>query len=969
MNRYLLFLLLFLFVSCQSSAPIALVPDPELETEEPAAVENEVTEAAFSFMPDDVIPLDSKVKTGELPNGLKYYIRKNSEPQNRAELRMAVNAGSLQEDDDQKGIAHFVEHMLFNGTERFPKAELVDFLERTGMRFGADVNAYTSFDETVYMLTIPTDSTEILEKSFDVLEDWAGAALLDHEEIDKERGVVVEEWRRSTQNASGRMQKKILPVLLYESRYEHRLPIGDTTTVKNADYEAFERYYQDWYRPDLMAIVAVGDFEVERIEELIIEHFSGLENPDTPRQREDYDVPGHEETLYAIATDPEFPFSVIQTYYKRDAEEFKTVDQYRDLIVGRFFTTMLNQRLAEISREADPPFVSGLVSKGGFVRSSVFHSVGAQVQDDRILDGLEAVLIEAKRVREHGFTETELDRQKRRTLRGYLRAYNERENSSSAGYASEYVDHFLEDVPTPGIEYEYELVQKILPEITVDEINEIAADFVAPRNRVIIAQMPEKEGLFPPTEIELSSVFDKVENMAVEPWVDEVIDQPLLAELPTPGKITEQNTVEELSITEIVLENGIRVVMKPTDFKEDEIRFTASSPGGSSLASDDAYFNASNSSMLVNRSGVGPFDRNEIQKALAGKVVNVSPFIGEFSEGFRGLASPKDLETLFQLIHLYVTSSRIDSSALTTYQNQMEAYLPNRSSTPQGVFQDSLVALLYDNHPRRAVPTIDMIRNIDMEAAHNFYKDRFSDLGDFLFTFVGNLDVEEVSALAQTYLGSLPGGQREESWQDLGIRLPEGNLSLNVQKGLADQSQVIMIFHGPVEYNAATRHRLRSMVDVFNIKLRESLREELGGVYSVSAQPSLIERPEPSYQISVNFTCDPDRLEELVDAVFEQINILKDEGATEDEMGKIKEQQRRNRDTQKETNAFWVSQIGFRYTHEDEELLDILKYEEMVEAISSEDIKAAANLYFNDDRFIRAVLNPEAPTTDGGAGQ
>ncbi len=949
--------------SCSTSAPIETPAPTIVETTAPTPPAE-----TTAYAGDDVIPLDKNVITGTLPNGLTYYIRKNAEPSKRAELRLAVNAGSLQETDSQKGIAHFVEHMLFNGTERFPKAELVNFLERIGMRFGADVNAYTSFEETVYMLTVPTDSTELLEKSFDVLEDWAGAAVMNPEEIDKERGVVIEEWRRSTQNASGRIQKEILPVLLHESRYEQRLPIGDTTIIKNADYSEFENYYKTWYRPDLMAVIAVGDFDTDRIEALIKEHFSNLETPETPANRGEYGVPGHPETLYAIVTDPEYPFSTIETYYKRPAQEFETVDQYRDLIVGRFFTTMLNQRLAEIARRPSPPFVGASVSKGGFVRSSVFHSIGAQVQDDRALDGLEALLVEAKRVRDHGFTETELDRQKRQTLRAYLRAYNERENSSSSGYASEYVAHFLEGEPTPGIEYEYELVQQILPEITLAEINGIAADFVAPRNRVIIATMPEKEALFPPTEVELSSVFDKVEGMTVAPWVDEIVDQPLISELPVPGKVASREYNEDLDFTEVTLENGVRLVMKVTDFKEDEVRFSATSPGGISLVPDDEYFDASNASMLVSRSGVGPFDRNEIQKALTGKVVNVSPFISEYEEGFRGAASPNDLETMFQLIHLYVTASRVDSSALTTFQNQMEAYLPNRSSTPQGVFQDSLVALLYDNHPRRSVPTIEMIRDMDMAQSHAFYQDRFADISDFLFTFAGNFDVEEVTELAQTYIGSLHPLSRNEQWKDSGIRLPEGNLALDVRKGIANQSQVLLVFHGPIEYNREARHEVRSMVDIFNIKLRESLREEMGGVYSVNAQATVIEMPNPHYQISVNFTCDPERVDELVDAVFAQVAILKEEGPTQDEVDKIKEQQRRNRETQKETNSFWVSVLEFHYTHENEELLNILSFEEMIDALDADAVKDAANAYFVEERFIRAVLNPESAAS-GEAGQ
>ena len=960
MNRSVLLVVLLVGLSsCASQEPIIDPAGPDTSILS-VSEEHSDSLALLASVQDDQIPLDPLVKVDTLDNGLTYFIRANKEPQNRAELRLVVNAGSLLEEDDQLGVAHFVEHMLFNGTERFEKSELVDFLERTGMRFGADVNAYTSFDETVYMLTIPTDSADIFETSFDILEDWAAYATLDPEEIDKERGVVIEEWRRSTQNAGGRIQKQTLPVLLHESRYENRLPIGDTTILKNADYEVFERYYRDWYRPNLMAVVAVGDFDVDEVEQKIIAHFSSLTNPEEPIERTSFDVPGHEETLYAIVTDPEYPFSTVQTYYKRSAEEFETIDQYKNLIVGRFFTSMLNKRLAEISRRPEPPFVGASVSKGSLVRTSGFHSMGAQVQDDGVLSGLESLLVEAKRIRDHGFTATELDRQKRQTLRAYLRAFNEREKTSSESHASEYVSLFLEGVPAPGIEYEYELVQEILPGLTVDQINALASEFLATRNRVIIVTMPEKEGLFPPTEIELSSIFDKVETMTVEPWVDETNDQPLLADVPSPGLISETKEIEELGITEITLENGIRIAMKSTDFKEDEIRFVASSPGGSSLATDDAYFAASNASMLVGRSGVGTFDVNELQKALADKVVGASPYISEFSEGFRGAASPDDIEVLFQLIHLYVTQSRVDSSALTTFQNQLRAYIPNRASTPQGVFGDSLIAFLYGDHPRMQFPTLEMVESLDIEAAHAFYEDRFADMSDFVFTFVGNLEVEALSELAQTYLGNLPSSNRDETWLDSTPRLPEGDLTLVVRKGLADQAQVSLTFHGPIEYNRINRHRMRSLVDVLNIKLREELREELGGVYSVNARSSVNNLPEPTYQVDVSFGCDPERVNELVDAVIGQVKVLKEEGATEEEIGKIKEQQRRGRETQKETNAFWVSVIDFYNTHPEEDIMDVLTYEEMIESITTEDVKNMASKAFVEDRLIKAVLLPES---------
>jgi zinc protease len=955
------FLLLLLVVAAGCAST-----DPSPKTVPSAPVASEVS-AAAPTQPIEALPLDPAVRVGQLPNGLRFFIRHNEEPRNRMEMRLAIDAGSLLEADDQRGLAHFLEHMLFNGTRRFEKSALVDFLERTGMRFGADVNAYTSFDETVYELTIPSDSAEIVSRSFDVLEDWAAFATLDPEEINKERGVVVEEWRRSTQNAGGRIREKTLPVLLHESRYATRLPIGDTTTIRNAPREAIERFYRHWYRPNLMAVIIVGDIDVEAMEAEIQTHFAHLPNPPDAPARASYPVPGHAEPLYAIVTDPEYPYSTVSTYYKRDARTFETVADYRDRIVAGLFDSMLNKRLSEIAQQPAPPFVGASVSQGGLVRSSAYHSLGAQVQEGAVLPGLEALLVEARRVREHGFTATELVREKQETVRAYERAFNERENTQSARFANEYIAYFLESEPTPGIAYEYDLVRRLMPDISLDEVNRRAAQLLSDRNRVILVTMPEKAGLVPPTQAELAAVFTTAENSPVTPWVDAVNESALMASVPTPGTIVERAVIDSLDVTALTLSNGVRVYHKPTDFKEDEVRFNATSPGGTSLVDDDAYFTASSAAMLVGQSGVGPFDPIELEKALSGKVVSVAPFISSYDEGLGGGASPADLETMFQLIHLYFTASRVDSSALTSYQNRMRAYLPNRASTPQGVFQDSLVQALYAGHPRTQVPTLEMVETLDLYAAHRFYQDRFADASDFIFTFVGNFDPATLEMLAQTYLGSLPAPRRGDSWRDVEPSIPNRVIDVAVSKGIADQSQALLIFHGPMDYTREGRHALRSMVDVFNILLREDLREARGGVYSVSAQSSIDEKPRAEYQISVSFTCDPARVDELVAAVFDQIESLKTIGSSPENLEKIKEQQRRSRETQKETNGFWTGILDFYSTHPDEDWLDVFRYEEMIEAIGAGDIQAAARQYFDDSRYVRAVLYPEAAPVEPGS--
>lgn len=949
MNRPAVYVLVLLLIgACATSEQVPQSPTAEASSTVDTPASPESTS----------MPHDPALRHGMLDNGLAYYIRRNTEPANRAELRLAIDAGSILEEDDQKGLAHFLEHMLFNGTERFQEQELVDFLERTGMRFGPDINAYTSFDETVYMLQIPTDSAETMQKAFEVLEDWAAYATLSGEEIDKERGVVIEEWRLSDQNASGRMRDKILSALLANSQYKDRLPIGDTTVINRAPYETLRRFYRDWYRPDLMAVVAVGDFDVDEMERLIKQHFANLPVPESPKVRPTFDVPGHEETLYTVASDPEYPVTQVQVNFKQPSYPIQSAEDYRTQLVSSFFNGMLNKRFAEIARTGEAAFLGAGVSKGAFVRPSTFYSLGAQVHEDSILVGLEAILTEAQRVRLHGFTETELARIKQETLRGYERAYNERGNTNSGAYAREYVSNFLEDEPTPGIEFEYGLVQELVPGITVDEVNAVAVELLAERNRVVLVSMPEKEGLAQPTEAELAAVFDRVQEKEVPPYIDDVTDAPLLAVIPNPVAITSEREITELGVTEITLANGIRVVMKPTDFKQDEVRFTAFSPGGHSLIPDEDYLEGSLASGLMTRSGVGAFDRTALQKKLSGQVVSVSPYISELEEGLRGAASPEDLETLFQLVHLYVTAPRADSSALIAFQNAQKSFLMNRASTPAGPFQDSLIVALYGPHPRRMVPTIEQVDNLDLQKAFAIYQDRFEDTHDFTFVFVGNFEIDAVKALAQTYLGTLPTTNRQETWQNIGAGLRDGVVRKTVKKGEGERSQVVLIFNGPFTYDRLHRHHIRSLEGVLDIRLREELREDRAGVYSPSVQASTSGLPESSYRLTVSFACAPERVDELVAAVFDQINDIKTNGVTADYIEKVQEQQRRQRETDMEQNSFWVSVLDFYYSY-DEDILDILRYNELIESLTVEDVQNAAQTYLSEDRYVKVVLYPE----------
>ncbi|MEX0600811.1 MAG: insulinase family protein, partial [Rhodothermales bacterium] len=775
-----------------------------------AAPQQDVARAELDDSLDAAFPVDPNVRIDSLENGLRYYVRRNVEPRERAELYLVVDAGSILEGENQLGLAHFVEHMLFNGTRNYPNEELIDFLESTGMRFGPDVNAYTSFDETVYTLTIPTDSTELVDRAFGVLVDWAAHATLSDTMIDRERGVVLEEWRMSDQNAQGRIRDALYPVLLHESRYATRLPIGTPEVIEHAAYETVRRFYADWYRPDLMAVVAVGDFDPDEMEARIRTRFAEVERPDSPAQRPTYEVPGHEQTLFEVITDPEYPYATVTAYYKQEADSVVTVGDYRRRLVGRLFNDMLNARLAEIARGADAPFLGASVFKGAFVRPSQFYGASAQVDEDSVLTGLRAVLTEVTRVRRHGFTSTELARVKQDVLRSYRRAYDEREKTSSGAFAREYVSHFLEGEPTPGIEIEYAAVQQLLPTIDVSDVNVLASDLLASENRVVVSILPEKEGVVPPTEGELQAVLDSVTDADVAPYVDDVQDQPLMASVPPPSDVVHRRTIPEIDVTELELANGVRVVMKPTDFKEDEIVMSAVSPGGSSLVPDSAAFSAETASQLVARSGVATFDRTALEKYLAGKVVSVSPYIGETTEGLRGSASPEDVETLLQLTYLYVTEPRASEDALSAYRNQMRSALVNRSANPTAVWQDSLQAALYGRDVRRMTPTIDMVDALAAERALEQYGQRFADASDFTFVFVGSFDVDSLTQMVRRYLGALPSSGREESWRDVAPEKPDGVVETEVYQGLGEQSYVAVVFHGPITYDRVHRPRIRS---------------------------------------------------------------------------------------------------------------------------------------------------------------
>ena len=909
---------------------------------------------ADSTLPD----LEEGTRTGMLDNGLRYYIRQNDEPKDRLVLRLVINAGSVLERDDEEGIAHFLEHMLFNGTEQFPEQELVDFLERTGMEFGPDVNASTSFDETVYKLRLPTDTTGLVETGVEVLGEWAQNATLQSDAIEDEKGVVLSEYRSRYESAGGRMFFETFPTLLNGSPYAQRLPIGDTSDVKAFTPEQVRGFYERWYRPELMAVVAVGDADVDALEQQIRREFADLPARPEAEVRPTVEVPGHDSTRFAVVTDPEFPVSVVRVHHKADAEPLETVGDYRRQLHRSLFFDMLNSRMQEKVRNGEVPFLGASGSSGGLVRTERQAVLSAQVPDDSVTAGLEALLTEVERVRQHGFTATELARAKQNLRSRYESAYNDRANRSSGGLAGSYANHFLSGAANPGIDYEWELVQRLLPAIGREDIHDQTRDLFDPANRVVVVQMPEKDDLTPPTSDTLAKVLDRVRDRETEPYEDDATDLPLVASVPDTADVTDRTTNDSLGTTTLTLENGVRVVVKPTDFSDDEVRVVATSPGGLAMVPDSLYATAQFANAVVSRSGVGAFTQTALKKKLSGKNVRVSPYIGSDEEGLQGRASPNDLETLFQLMHLYVTEPRGDSVSLTTFQRQARAYLQNRSKQPAAVFQDSLRAALYGDHPRRQAPEMEDVNRLQADELLQIYRDRFAGVGDMTVTVVGNASVDSIETLARTYLGTLPGGEGTEEVPDVLPNPPDRFVDVNVSAGIAQRSRVLLLYHGPMTYDRENRHRLRTLKDLLSIELREELRENRSGVYNVGVNHNTSGAPDPRYSLSVSFVSDPSRADELTDAARAVIDSVRSGHVSSETAAKVKEQQRRSRETSLEENSFWVSALDFTLTTPGEDPMDIFRYGELIDGVTPESVSETAREYLLDDRMVEATLRP-----------
>ncbi len=905
------------------------------------------------------IPVDDRVRMGELENGMHYYIQHHEKPEDRVEIRMAVKAGSVLEDEDQRGLAHFVEHMAFNGTKNFEKNELIDYLESTGTRFGADLNAYTSFDETVYMLQARTDDEEMLAKGLLVFEDWASGLLFDGEEIDKERGVVKSEWRTRL-SPDQRMQQTYFPVMYHNSQYAQRLPIGDPEIIENAPYDVVKRFYQDWYRPDLMTIVMVGDIDVDAMEMEIKERFSKLEQREAPRKRVRYNVPKHDETLISIATDKESSSTSVRMMIKHPHYEINDINSYRQSLLHRLYNSMLNARLNELSQLPEPPYSFAFSGYGRDIGDIDRYSSFARTAEGQSLTGFKAMLTEIERAKRHGFTSSELERQKADVLTSLESAAKEQDKARSSRLAMRYVYHFLADNPIPSPDQRLELHKMFLPTIQIDEINKLSEKWLTESNRVIVFTGPEKEESPMPTEADVRNVLEEIKTMELEPYEDEVIDEPLFDVALTPGEITSTVVMNSIGVEEWELNNGVRVVVKKTNFKNDEVLMRASSVGGHSVYDDNVYPSARFASGIINEAGVGKFDNIQLEKVLSGKIVSVGPYIGENYEGFYGDASPEDLELLFQLTYLYFNHPREDDNAYQSFVTKQKTLFKNLLSNPNYYFSDFVTKLKTNNHERRGYPTTEDLDKLDYKEALRVYKDRFSDASDFTFFFVGNFDTDKLKEYAKTYLATLPSTQRDESWKDIGVRYRKGVVNESIERGKAPKTQIDMTFHGDFEWNQKNRYVFSSMLSALRIKLREAMREDKGGVYGVRLGGNTSKVPIERYTITVSFNAEPERAEELISTATEVIKKYQEEVFDDEVLQKVRETQVQGTIKNLKENNYWVRQLLSAYQlGNDPTNISLEKLKEKQQYLTSEELLKSSQQYFDWSNHFKIVMSPD----------
>ena len=918
------------------------------------------TQSSFGQInPSDKLPVDPKIKIGKLSNGLTYYIRQNKKPEQKVELRLVVNAGSVLEDEDQQGLAHLSEHMAFNGTTHFKKNDIVSFLQSIGVTFGNDLNAYTGFDETVYILPIPTDKPGNLEKGFQALEDWAHNVTDKDEDIDAERAVVLEESRLG-KGAEDRMFRKIYPRLFEGSKYAERLPIGIDSIVKNAKYESLRRFYKEWYRPNLMAVIVVGDIEPAKAEALIKEHFSNIPNPLNERTRQSIPVPAYNKSSGMVVTDKEATNYVIQLNYSAVPNPTDvTLKGYKEDIIKNIFVTLLNQRLRELTQKENPPFVYAGASFSSYARGYEAFNAEIGIGTGDALKGLEAFTSELERVKKSGFTQTELDRVKKNMVSQMEQIYNERDKSESANYAEEYIRNFLTQEPIPGIEKEYQYYQKLIPQISLNDVNDVANVLKQNSNKLITLTGPDTKQKLPTGE-ELLAKVAEVEKLDVKQYEEKAVASSLLSTMPKPGKIISTKKNAYLGTTELTLSNGVTVTLKQTDFKNDQILMSAVRPGGKNNYGVKDKYSAEYAVPVVRTMGAGNFSPLDLQKVLAGKSAGVNPVFTATTDGVSGNSTVKDAATMLQLLYLYFTSPRKDMELFNSFVQKSKSQVAMMSANPQVAFIDTLYKVMYKNNPLASAPfpKVENFDKINPDRAIQIYKERFGNAFGMHFTFVGSFKEDQLKPLIEKYIASLPSANKKFSYLDNKVRAVNGKVNVNVFKGTEQKALSLVLYHGEIPYSEDLDLKASAISEILNIKIIEELREKIQGIYTGGISAQFEKIPYPHYSFVLQLPSGPEKVDTLLYAIRKEIENLKNVGPSKANLDKVKQQWREQYKTNKKENAYWLGQLqSFKFPGGDPKYF--IEYEKYIDALTPKSIQDAAKLLLNGNNVITAILRPE----------
>ena len=917
----------------------------------------------------DPINNDPNVKIGKLSNGLTYYIRENKKPEKRAEFWLVVNAGSMQEDENQRGLAHFTEHMGFNGIKGFPGNKLTDELAKVGVTFGIGINAGTSYDLTVYMITMPTDNQKNVEMAVNILKGWANDYLLDNKEIDDERGIIIEEYRMFL-SPDDRMQKKWFPVLTNGSRYADRDPIGTLEVLENFKPQTLKDFYYDWYRPDLQAIVVVGDIKTAEIEKMITAKFDKIKPKKNPREKIIYSLEPTKGQEAVVCTDKEAGANEIMIVRKHPRFVMKTVGDYKTMMTHSLFNSMYEGRLEEMMQNPNTPFVGADVRYHSLSHIGLINDEAYMAQiiakENQIDASLKAIMQEDYRVLKHGFLETELKRAKEELLNRYEIAANEIDKTESDVFANQYMEHFLLQEPIPGAKRVFNYAKKYLEEITLEEVNALATKWITKDNICVIVTAPEKEGVTVPSKDEILAIVRDRSLENVEPYIDTYKEQEVVEkELLQKGNIVSEKMISEVGVTEITLSNGITVWLKKTDFKNDEILFRALSKGGASLYNEKDLASCLFAGSLVDRGGISEIDFSSLTKKMKGKKVGLVPTIHPFTEEMEGSSTPKDLEFFFQYLHAFYATPRYDATAYELVTKEWKEQLKMLAAMPmyRALINISKIATQHDYYSPTPLAqltyTDEFINSAKYDKAFQIYKERFGNPADFIFTFVGNFDEKEIREYLELYLGSLPTTEERDAINpDVMKGFPKEQLNEDIYSGTEEQSFVGIVYQKEFPWTMENKAILGALKDALDIELIAEIREKMSGVYSPICVMDWRQVPKSEYMLLVFFGCAPKNTDNLSNAVFSILKEMQQKGPSEETMFKVKQQLVKGRETSLKTNAFWKAILPDMWL-QNEDLNTILGFEERINKVTSQDIANFLQKYFDVEHYVRVNTFPE----------